>query len=78
MEKLYEKMASEAPTGEASTGFIKGRKRGPYECGNCVHMEGEGICIHPVMIEKSNQPKKGKGVAVDERDCCRFQRRPGD
>lgn len=72
------KAASDAPSGEAGTGFVKGGDGGPFQCGNCVHMRNGG-CYHPKMMAESAQPKKHDGsVQVGESDCCEYQRRPGD
>ena len=66
-----------AEVGEAVTGFEKADHKGPFECGNCTHMEN-GYCHHPVMMAKSKEPKNKSGfVQVDEHDCCKFVRRVG-
>lgn len=65
-------------TGEDVTGFEKYAGRGPFKCGNCVHMKGN-YCEHPVMMKDSHQPKNDEGyVKVDSGDCCRYVKRPGD
>lgn len=66
---------SDKPVGEPVTEFAKGADKGPFSCGNCVHMR-KAQCFHPVMLEHSKQPKgKQGGVKVGEYDCCRFVRR---
>lgn len=66
------------PVGEPETEFTEGGDKGPFNCGNCVHMRA-GICNHPTMIEHSKQPRNKRGFPkVDEDDCCKFVRRPGD
>ena len=72
-------MATATTTGEPVTNFIKGHDRGPFNCGNCVHMNHQkGVCLHPVMEVASKQPKSGGYPIVDRDDCCQFQRRKGD
>lgn len=68
-----------APSGEPKTGFIEGEHRGAYNCGNCVHRDGNH-CEHPTMVKlNKTQPRDAKGYPeVDGDDCCEFQRRPGD
>jgi len=69
---------STAEVGEYETSFVKGDGKGPFECGNCVHMHGEA-CHHPVMVSYSKQPRDDKRFPiVDEDDCCKFVRRPED
>lgn len=68
----------DAETGEAKTGFIRGKGRGKFQCGNCVHMRVDS-CTHPVMVEDSKIPRDTYGnPKVDKDDCCTYQRRPGD
>jgi hypothetical protein len=70
-------MSKFSPSGENETGFIEGDGKGEFSCGNCVHMK-DG-CVHPIMKAISKQPRMKNGnVEVDEDDCCKFQRRPGD
>lgn len=65
------------PVGEPKTDFEKGDDKGPFQCGNCVHMKGP-VCVHPVMVEYSKQPRDKDGYPkVDHDDCCQFVRRPG-
>lgn len=69
--------STDSPSGEPVTGFEEGGDLGPFNCGNCMHME-DGACTHPVMVRMSKQPKKGDGVEVDEDDCCTYVRRKGE
>lgn len=69
--------ANMKPTGEPETDFEKGGSKGPFECGNCVHMEA-GVCHHPIMVAVSKQPRRKGLPVVGEHDCCRFVRRKGD
>lgn len=70
-------MKKDEPVGEYVTEFEKGEGKGPFNCGNCVHMSGS-VCVHPVMIALSKQPKKNGKPVVDKDDCCRYVRRKGD
>lgn len=73
--KLYNPKANDAPTGEPDTEFEKADGKGPFECGNCIHMKS-GYCYHPVMMKRSRQPKNEQGAAkVGSHDCCKFVRR---
>lgn len=66
------------PVGEGIAEFAKGSKRGPFNCGNCVHMSN-GACEHPVMRADSDQPRNDQGYPkVDHGDCCKYVRRSGD
>ena len=68
-------MNNNAPTGEPETEFEKSADKGPFECGNCIHMS-EGLCKHPIMMAVSRQPRgKGGFPKVGEHDCCKFVRR---
>lgn len=70
--------ANDAPSGESGTGFVKGADGGPFQCGNCVHMQN-GACFHPKMMAESGQPKNQDGsIKVADTDCCEYQRRPAD
>lgn len=69
---------NDKPTGEPITEFEKYEARGPFKCGNCVHMKGHA-CEHPVMKKDSKQPRDRFGYPiVDSGDCCKFVRRKGD
>lgn len=69
-------MSKYSPVGEPETDFEEGGDKGPFNCGNCVHME-DGLCKHPIMAAISKQPRgKGNFPIVDEQDCCKFVRRP--
>lgn len=67
----------ESMSGEPVTGFEKAGELGPFNCGNCIHMSDE-VCIHPIMVKLSAQPKKDDGVEVDADDCCSYVRRKGE
>lgn len=67
-------MPNNKPTGEPETEFEKADDKGPFSCGNCVHME-KGVCLHPIMIAASRQPRRAGKPIVGEHDCCKFVRR---
>lgn len=64
-----------SPEGEADTGFSKGGERGPFSCGNCIHMSGD-ICQHPEITRNWNLDGHQGQRPVDKQDFCRYVRRP--
>jgi hypothetical protein len=70
-------MSNWSPVGEPETEFTEGKDLGDFNCGNCVHMK-DG-CVHPIMKAISKRPRKQNGnVEVDDDDCCKFVKRPGE
>lgn len=71
------------PTGEPTTGFVRGedgrgKSKGPNNCGNCIHQH-KGLCSHPVMVKSDKVCKRKNGLPiVDSDDCCSYVRRPKD
>ena len=71
-------MSKTKPTGESGTGFEHADGRGPFECGNCIHMDGE-VCVHPIMVDLSKEPRDRHNYPiVGKHDCCTYVRRKGD
>lgn len=76
------KQAETAEVGTKESGFAKGEKWGPFDCGHCRHFhasQGEHVCVHPKVIadpDPTLSRRDGEGRPfVSAEDCCRFERK---
>lgn len=57
--------------GTRVSGFVHG-KVGPFECGTCLHFDGDA-CNHPTVMADPEVKKNDHGDAiVDADDRCKF------